>query len=732
MVQLYAYEGNTRYELDLYPSEPIKLNFAIEDIIDISRIESAYSQTFRIPGTQSNSKFFKWWYEMSTIDFDITKVVQAEIHSDGLIFMSGELRLQAAYINKETNNIDLEIIFLGNTRDFATQIAEIYMYQLDLTHLNHELTWKVDGITDGTLEDSWNGNLFNGAIRYVIGDRGYNWSEDGRISGSLGEIVSPDAQHMRSIMANNTQWPLLPTQFVPMIRVKEIVDSIFALTNYNYTDDSFFSDTSTYWPLVQDLYTDGLPEDTAEIVYLEGNIEVGEPQNNLSTGTESKFRFTQEQIDPSDAWSQANDEYTAQYDESALYIQTLLNFSWSGESPQFPGPLTIKMWKTINGIPTIIGSPTTVNPTGVNNTYSFQYDSVLDPINFPPISLDQGEKFYITYEFSGQTERASGNGILSISNAQSEVNIAQLLKKDVLIVDFLRSILTKFRLVMAPVPSEPYKFEIKPFNDYVESGTTLDWTYKLDNNKDIVVKPIFFDQSQDIMFIDDEDTDQANTMYTNQTNKRFGEFLYDGRNELITGRREITTVFAPTPIKLVEDLEGSSNFVIPKFYVHGDEQNEDASHYHLQHLPMRPKPRLLFWNDMTTLNNGRYWYYGIHGLMKHQMTTYPRVTYFTELPNTSTTLNLNWDNIDTNLQNINSLDGESVYERYWKGYIDSLYSKNARQYTAYFVLDSQDLKNFKYSDTIFIEGNYYRVSRIYDAPLDNIASIKVDLIKILN
>ena len=61
MIQLFAYENGERYELDLYAEDPIKINISAEDIIDIPRIDSAFSRQFRIPATANNSRFFKWW-----------------------------------------------------------------------------------------------------------------------------------------------------------------------------------------------------------------------------------------------------------------------------------------------------------------------------------------------------------------------------------------------------------------------------------------------------------------------------------------------------------------------------------------------------------------------------------------------------------------------------------------------------------------------------------------------
>ena len=126
MIQIYVYDdAGDKYELDLYETEPLKLTLSIEDIVDLPRVNSAFSQSFRIPATQNNSQVFKWWYEVNTVDFDVTRKVVAEIHVDGLFYKSGHIRIEAAYLNEETSQVDLEIVFFGETRDFASQIGEI-------------------------------------------------------------------------------------------------------------------------------------------------------------------------------------------------------------------------------------------------------------------------------------------------------------------------------------------------------------------------------------------------------------------------------------------------------------------------------------------------------------------------------------------------------------------------------------------------------------------------------
>jgi len=131
MLQIYVYDDTgASYSLDLYKEDPLKITLSAEEINDIPRINSAFSKAFRVPATQTNSKVFQWWYEVNTVDFDITRRVRADIYSDGVFYKSGHIRIQNAFVNQETTQVDLELVFFGETRDFASQISEIHYQNL--------------------------------------------------------------------------------------------------------------------------------------------------------------------------------------------------------------------------------------------------------------------------------------------------------------------------------------------------------------------------------------------------------------------------------------------------------------------------------------------------------------------------------------------------------------------------------------------------------------------------
>ena len=62
-------------------------------------------------------------------------------------------------------------------------------------------------------------------------------------------------------------------------------------------------------------------------------------------------------------------------------------------------------------------------------------------------------------------------------------------------IDFIKDILTAFRLVLAPDPKDPKNFIIEPWQTYINSGEVYDWSKKLVENKDVTIEPVFFSQS---------------------------------------------------------------------------------------------------------------------------------------------------------------------------------------------------------------------------------------------
>jgi len=72
----------------------------------------------------------------------------------------------------------------------------------------------------------------------------------------------------------------------------------------------------------------------------------------------------------------------------------------------------------------------------------------------------------------------------------------------------------------------------------------------------------------------------------------------------------------------------------------------------------------------------------------------------------------------------------TLYFKYWRPFVNELYSSDARKLTAFFRLTRAEISTFEFSDKIYIKDTYWRILSIsYDATSEDL--VKVELLKIL-
>ena len=188
---------------------------------------------------------------------------------------------------------------------------------------------------------------------------------------------------------------------------------------------------------------------------------------------------------------------------------------------------------------------------------------------------------------------------------------------------------------------------------------------------------------------------------------------------------------AATPINHIEGAPNTSTFVIPQIHLH---EIADAG---LQHLPMKPITRLLFYNGLkNSLPSNEQWKIADEFAVVHNHEYYPLVSQYSDFPMTNNTLHMTWS-VDrayfgSNIPGVDPTLGFGVYNGYWKNYIGDVYNSTGRIVRGYFVLDNTDLTNIQFNDVVFVNGAWYRVNKIQDAPIGNRVPVLVELVKLIN
>ena len=721
-VQLFVKNqtNNQFINLDLFGSEPIKLTLSVANIQDPLAANSVFSRTFRVPHTSINGPYFKAVFNVNSTDFDASIKAPAYINDNGVFFASGNIRLSAIFVNERTNNVEYEINFYGETSDFGSKIGGGFLNEVDMSSYNHNQT-------TSNIINSWSNGLFNGDIIYPAIEWGYSYNNNiptaGTWSryqpgvsekGTFGPISSPPPQ------AN----AIKKSQFKPSIRVKALWDKIFTEAGYKYT--STFLDSTEF----KSLYV--VAEDKARAELL-ANQEFGADstvsQSNLSGATHDVF-FNNELFDNSNQYSPVTSIFQA--GATGIYSFRFFAFLIGYEIPPLRsvgawGQLVDADTGTIlatTGTPVNILRPPLIGPSATSLT------------NFFTVSLNANQRVRIRILYSSLNPPDANVNIelfgqsLDLISAPENVNISSVMPSNIRKIDFMRSVINRFRLVFVPSKENENEFEITPWKDWILQGNSLDWTSKLDGSKDMVIKPLFYGQERLQVYKDQEDADFVNYNYQLAFKQTYGQLNLDSNNELIKGTKITQDQFAPTPLFPMGNVTPTD----PLYKIVFPHLAKDTN---TERQPIQPKLRLVHYNGLQPVPGANQWWLETDFGAPSARTSYPLVSQYSTWPVNNNTFDLAWEN-EPPLYNTDSSGlppartSFDCFNVYWKTWYDVIFDPFSRIVEAHFVLSWSDVVNLKFNDYIFVKDSWYFVNKVTDYIAGQDTNCKVELIKIGN
>ena len=778
MIQLkvYPFEGAPDTDaifLDLYETQPIKLTLSVEDVTSADAT-SVFSRTFKVPATRGNNEFFENAYELDGIDFDITIKKPAEILVDGAEFKIGHVRLQKIFSNADLDKTDYELLFLGETRDFSSAIGEASMCQLTMTDFSWDdlpvsYTNAADfsaGIGQQEVRDSWDAfpqqssataGYADGDLLFPLIDHGNDYDSDGNLNSptvAIGSAGSSEQSFTKTTSA------LPAARFKPMIRAKRIWDQIFQDSGYTY--ESNFLDSEQF----RHMYVSAFGNRESIAIGVEQDIG-GVFGGGASAQTFEYFESANGNNDIN-SYLYCSNQVTA----SPGYTVNIPDVGSTSGGSYFTAPGSA----SIGGAFYQFDYGAQVDAQIENSDYGYtevncavQLCIVDAPGGNILYTLDVGN-FASNGNWSSSTYTSANGGYQPQAGDIFQVFVTAAYSYDITSVDqaywkctaapgnyaptrdldceyqqidFIKDVITMFRLVMQPSVSRPNHFIIEPWKDFISSGEVYDWSNKMIREKDFVSEPLFNTQSAQIEFTKQEDEDYINKFHQDNNKHAYGWLRFDSQNELLKGKRDVEVLgIAPTPIdQIITMPSGTANdsFILPQIF-----EVEDG-----KRVPIKPKTRFLFYNGLVT-TYGTTWYFATSASTEIPMTTYPLVTPYEYWPITNiaespgpppveavNTLNLNFAN-DTRYYMDPAPNAalteipNTLFEIFWARYISSLYNKFSRRVTAYFTLNNVDLQTLTFDDVIFVDGKYYRPEKIIDAEIGQRTAVKVQLINILD
>ena len=749
--------------LDLYDNEVIPMTYTISDIRDISTKNSSYSKDFDLPATKKNNKYFNHIYEINADStFNPYRKARAILKQQGTTIFEGSLQLM-----KITKKGDGEIIYTVSLFNESSNLAEILkdrkLHEVPLHDLNHTANFN-------TIMNSW-----NSAGSGTIGSSPYN------VTNSFGDkILYPMVRYNDNINAGFQTYDFFSEIDImrPFIKVKELLTRI--LTNAGYTYDSDFIDGTTFGKLYMDLnfpanedFLNGfdMTNNNFKVMPSAGySLVLSSTAQNIDFSIDTLFGGGTNNISANNyEYVLGTDTFTSNSDDLVVTVQGFVTVGFAGNSSDY---VDIELHH--GGYNLSPGGPSTPIVHRIENPNSFSSNGMYF-FSFDPIVLDNTETFILKARGSGATivsiNSTIGSGIGASFQTQLHVTVGgqaivpntilKLTKGDYSQWDFLNSFIKIFNLVIEPDVDNPKKLIIETYNDYVDSGDIKDWTSKVDFDANVDIQMIG-ELTKNVLFAYTDDPDDYHLQEYKRTvgetaihnvgasthiplvfgtGASYGSHKYETDRDYYDDMTTIidTGIFAPTVYSTLYHSFNMPSVTLPAIY--GVDENGDSK-------SINNVPRLLFNNGVQDLihSQGGWFFYSPNGTTYSSstsgLTQADKVLAFNHYDEhyNSATLgdadDLNFGIVQPYVFNdSNTFQGQSsfpvnnVFIKYWKDYIDLIYSKNSRLITFEIFLTPSDIQSFTFKNSITIKGINYRVNKIeYIAGARN-NKTKIELIK---
>ena len=664
-------------EVDMFQDETIVINKTIQDVKDISKQFSDYTQSFTIPASPNNNNIFSHYYDLD-LDSTFNQHLKADatLSFDGVDLLNGTIEFEGA--NVENNKpYSYNIVFYGSVASLSTEMAEDELSDIDWTTYDHTLIYS-------NIKNSWNLNLKSGDIVYPLFDTGRDWIW------SNGLQTEPENINVSTYATTNTEVysGIIIDELKPSIRLPQMIRAIFS--HYGYTVESDFLDDADTQQMYVHLQKDGgkalLPDSG-----FEGNIKYdGNVLLPTSGDVYMGVNLTTLDYDSSGSFNISTQEFTAQY--TGLHY-----FVLDGQANNFAGQITANYKVEKNGINA--QTQAKVSLSGTNKNWSWTHS----------IYLKQGDKLkWFTRMNFGVFTNNNIDTTLTLKNIEynrygESVNLGQYMPS-VKTEEFISKFLKMFNLVIEPLEGKVFKLE--PIEDWYNGGSTYDFNEFIDvTSKDISkVAPY-----KRIKFKHSEDKSKSATLFKNIASREFGNKTYSvdvdfGVDELLIESPFVIPV--PETLNALTNsgsFEGDSTGLVTHKYL--DESGK----------PLGDTLTLSYYVGTGNCNS----YYLQSGLAAgqptfNQETIFPNFSIFnSNTPITSDTNTLSYvaeQPISTSINPTNTL-----YERFWSNYIYKLYDNETRVLSVESILPIGIFLNLRLRDSLSYDGQLFTINKLsYD------------------
>ena len=640
--------------LELFNDEKITVSSTIQNISDISKIFTDFSQGFTIPCSPINNAIFQHFYQNdvdATIDFQ--NRYNAYIEVDTVLFRRGKIQLEKTNLKNGQPN-SYSVTFYGAGVSLKDYFNEDKLSQLDYSTLDHLYTNQE--LYDRVTIDS---SVTDYDVRYPLISSNRVWQFSGSVpipDANVPSWYDNSADNSKNIGDNAGR--MFYTELFPAVRVASIFDLI--QSEYGITFNGLF--------LTSDMFK------KAFLFFKNKDLF------NVTTGSPVDLNFTSPTGTLASAFNTTNGTFTVVQLPIANNEQLHgLNF----EVTTMSVAVTYYIYVYINGVfnTSFTGTSTNVSfgitVTNLSSVVTFKINS--SAISTIGLSFEYKRANYVTFALETGTATASVT-TTGLTNLQS-------VAPDIKIIDFISGICKEFNMTVYSNTKNVFTFE--PLPDWYSKGKTRDIT-KFTDVTSIEIQRMKLYKSIEFKYADSECMlnkffleSPSNADAHGYGNTKIG-FNFDG------GEYKVESPFE----NLLHNNFGNNLQV-------GYCLNKELA-------PYIPKPCLLYMNELTTLTGGDT----IHWDGQTATAVYVPFGQDSNILTTSglvpLTLNFGEEISSFYLEN----NPNTLYALYYASYLSNLYNPKNRLTKVKTILPVSLLTQLQLNDRLIIRDKRYMINEM--------------------
>lgn len=662
------------------------LTLMIDDIRDFSTRTTSFSKTIVLPGTANNNRLLGNIFQFGQsndydpsqpnvgYNFNAAKSASCIIFQDNIQTFKGGLRLLE--IDYDKGRYEYQVAVFGDMAALNIALGSALLEDLDFSSYDHVLS-------DSAITNSWNNPPGSGYYYPLIDYGGYSISKH--------------------------DWDY--HTFRPALYVKEYIDKIFAASGFKYQSDLF--NTSRFKGLI-------IPHNQKVLT---------SKTSTLATG------------------SRTTDTTVIDYGSSAAHqlefdtVSTSI-FTYSGGVLTYIGtdPVTFNInfdleynWKTTGNTITLSirknGTDLYTKILGNTGGFLVTSGSWVGTVSMSLVTGDQVDffaqvsdssfgHFYTLVLKSAGTffNFKTASDVPVPVNLGGDVKLNDTIPRNIKQIDFLVSIVKLFNLYVYEDKFQKNLVYITPYVDFYGHDNTAsdDWTYKLNRDKPIKIKPMSELTSQIYNFKYKSDTDYYNDLYQKRYNQNYGDYIFNSNFEFTSDKSDIPIIFSGTPLV---GYAGEDKVQGTIFKLSGT--TEDHVDSNIRIMQSKKITGVASWSilDGSTILTSTI-DYGYAG-------------HFDD-PDAPTN-DLNFGALQELFFTLaTGFLSATQFNIYWSPYMAEITDKDSKLVTGSFYLRPQDILDLDFSRYKYLDGVLFRLSKITDFNMSQPGDCQVDLLKVIN